>query len=1225
MPPFDDELDGAKDAVDDAGAGAEEIGEGKQKVDQAGDDAADGDQDTADKASNVGHGGADAVRDVDDALKDWGVLDRNDSSISDVADRIDQITEDVFGKKQAPDSLPPVRYRLFFGRKDDITSGLMDGVENLFDDGLGVADSLLEAGADALGVGDYLGTDPFSSVMQKHSPFAEDPAELDAAESIWSVVQVRCEEGLNVVWRCELLLAADEVRDADLEDELDQTAAAGGLVDQVAGPIKSAIGAVQQIKGVVDGDPSAPAPTSPLAKRVAGIKDAASRLGSAGGIGDALGAVSDLVFGADDGASPDGPVYVNVPLDPASFLGQTCSLRISREFLTADRDRPNDVPGYAFTARYLTGVVVEMDDLGARQPKLPPGTTSTAVRTRYVRLVVMPELAKLALRRDHRVFNELPAISIVREVLRSAGVYGYLPDIPGVGAATDALGDLVSNVPFVGNAAADMVSGQFLKLMPPPSSSAGLARAGAKLPVEDWTQEREMCVQYGETDLDFVRRLLEEEGIHFTFSCRRGFERLVLVHDPSELDEAGTVDGRPVPYYWPHWQPRAAVETVTAVREWRKLRPARVTLRDFSFSEADQRATELAEPADGTTGAMLAFPAEASTAFGERYEVPGKYPFQYRDEDDAFHYATYGAGPHDRKLALLRLEEEAAGNRRVTLTSDLVGAGADTNVRLRGASFDRDGIPQPPTDGPPPADRIVVERVRWTGAGRDGAGALGGPRFAVIASAPQYASEITGWWIDPNVPAMTPVRPPRRTPKPKITSLTTATVVDWTGDHDEDEEIEHEHPESVRVRVRFHWDRRGELPLGILPPIGYIAQRGASCWCRVAQAWAGDDFGVLFVPRVGAEVIVAFEHGDPDRPVIVGSLYDGEHPVPQPGREVAREGFTPPKAAAVQLSTIATRTSPWDEDDGVASELTFDDTVQKERVFLKAGRHLVEEVYGEHALVVGAAQTNEVGRDHGEIVERRQQLTIDGNRDKTVGRGQVETIRGSRDVRVGGAQKVLVTRMHAETVEGVVALVGKGDRELVVYGDRITEVGDPRGPEPIAHDRHEVTGNKTCTIQGTFRVRAKSLALGQPGDGDDAPDARLTSGPAEEDGAPELVATAENGYRLCADGEVRIVSNEASVELLATEGLTGKSTTYVLELGAPASGGVTLWHPDRVEVHTRRASLVASGTEISLEARDQAPALAVVAASGVRVSGRTGVVDAREEISVASALQTVGE
>ena len=93
MPLSDDEIDAIEKPVDDLGAAAKNVGEGKQDVDQGIDDAQDGDQDTADKASNVGHGGADALREGDEALKDLGILDGNDGTLSNIADRIDSLTE----------------------------------------------------------------------------------------------------------------------------------------------------------------------------------------------------------------------------------------------------------------------------------------------------------------------------------------------------------------------------------------------------------------------------------------------------------------------------------------------------------------------------------------------------------------------------------------------------------------------------------------------------------------------------------------------------------------------------------------------------------------------------------------------------------------------------------------------------------------------------------------------------------------------------------------------------------------------------------------------------------------------------------------------------------------------------------------------------------------------------------------------------------------------------
>ena len=68
--------------------------------------------------------------------------------------------------------------------------------------------------------------------------------------------------------------------------------------------------------------------------------------------------------------------------------------------------------------------------------------------------------------------------------------------------------------------------------------------------------------------------------------------------------------------------------------------------------------------------------------------------------------------------------------------------------------------------------------------------------------------------------------------------------------------------------MQFHWDRLG----------GNDAQ--SSCWLRVAQPNASGGWGGVFVPRIGQEVVVAFEEGDPDRPLIIGSVYNGEHPPP---------------------------------------------------------------------------------------------------------------------------------------------------------------------------------------------------------------------------------------------------------------------------------------------------------------------------------------------------------
>src|SRR5262249_40324366 len=62
--------------------------------------------------------------------------------------------------------------------------------------------------------------------------------------------------------------------------------------------------------------------------------------------------------------------------------------------------------------------------------------------------------------------------------------------------------------------------------------------------------------------------------------------------------------------------------------------------------------------------------------------------------------------------------------------------------------------------------------------------------------------------------------------------------------------------------VQFHWDREGKK------------NADSSCWIRVAQVWAGKSWGAFFWPRIGHEVVVIFEEGDPDQPLIIGSVYN---------------------------------------------------------------------------------------------------------------------------------------------------------------------------------------------------------------------------------------------------------------------------------------------------------------------------------------------------------------
>src|SRR5207253_287445 len=133
--------------------------------------------------------------------------------------------------------------------------------------------------------------------------------------------------------------------------------------------------------------------------------------------------------------------------------------------------------------------------------------------------------------------------------------------------------------------------------------------------------------------------------------------------------------------------------------------------------------------------------------------------------------------------------------------------------------------------------------------------------------------------------------------------------------------------EHNRVRVRFHWDR--------------TPAAGAAVYCRVAQGWTGNSFGAWYLPRVSQEVVVGFEEGDPDRPVVLGSVYRGNAAPP----------FDPAESKTVGgLKTRSTR----DPDQSHYHELSFEDAAGREQIrMVSQGDFNVHVKRHEHTVVDG--------------------------------------------------------------------------------------------------------------------------------------------------------------------------------------------------------------------------------------------------------------------------------
>jgi type VI secretion system secreted protein VgrG len=257
------------------------------------------------------------------------------------------------------------------------------------------------------------------------------------------------------------------------------------------------------------------------------------------------------------------------------------------------------------------------------------------------------------------------------------------------------------------------------------------------------------------------------------------------------------------------------------------------------------------------------------------------------------------------------------------------------------------------------------------------------------------------------VPADVPWHPPRSTPRPRVHGTQSALVVGVAG-----EEISTD--AQGRVKLHFYWDRYSARNLN------------SSCWVRCSAAIAGNGWGHLAVPRIGQEVLVDFLEGDPDRPVVVGRVYNGERPPPcDPGRNGG---------------VVSGMRSKTHKGSGY-NALTMDDTTGKELISIHAQYDMDTVVEHDERVRIGHDRTETVGHD--------ETITIGANRTERVGAsetGSVGTTRtwqvGTNDsLTVGGARTETVAQMSTETVGAVKALTIGAAYQISVGGVLNATVG----------------------------------------------------------------------------------------------------------------------------------------------------------------------------------------
>ncbi|WP_422418955.1 type VI secretion system tip protein TssI/VgrG [Pseudomonas sp. GZD-222] len=180
-------------------------------------------------------------------------------------------------------------------------------------------------------------------------------------------------------------------------------------------------------------------------------------------------------------------------------------------------------------------------------------------------------------------------------------------------------------------------------------------------------------------------------------------------------------------------------------------------------------------------------------------------------------------------------------------------------------------------------------------------------------------------------------RPQLATRKPSINGPQTAIIVGPPGEEIYTDEL-------GRVKVQFHWDRYGQF------------NDHSSCWVRVAQAGASGGFGSIQIPRVGDEVVVVFLDGNPDRPLIMGSLYNSQN--------------TPPWSLPANKTQSGFLTRSMKGDGGTANFFRFEDKAGAEQIIMHAERNMDTEIELDESHDVGNNRRITVGGTHTEIVKK---------------------------------------------------------------------------------------------------------------------------------------------------------------------------------------------------------------------------------------------------------------
>lgn len=501
---------------------------------------------------------------------------------------------------------------------------------------------------------------------------------------------------------------------------------------------------------------------------------------------------------------------------------------------------------------------------------------------------------------------------------------------------------------------------------------------------------REYCVQYRESDFDFISRLLEEEGISYHFLHEK--DRHTLVLRDSNAGHKATPGAERIPFIPPDANEAPREEHL---REWtieRTVQSGSFTVNDFDFEtpQADLRAAF----AQAKPHARAEFKQyDPLAGFVDAHDV------KEGSEGDP------RAKARAELFARVRLEELQAGFERVEATGNHRGVAA-------GALFELAEHPREDMN-----TEYLITRVEHRAyvPGYDAAD------DSDEDEVPLYDMRMVV------LPMTVPFRPARITPRPVIAGPHAGLVVGADGDEIMTDQF-------GRVKVRFPWD------------VNSTGKDDCGCWVRVSQPIAGAGWGALFLPRVGQEVLVEFVEGDPDRPMITGRVYNGTNlpPFGLPGG-ATQSGYLSRSSkggGAANANELRFEDKTGSElffehaEKDMSTEVENDQTIWVGNDRTKTvDRNQAEEVKGSKRILVRGSHTENIEKTMSLKVDGSEDETIGGSRTIDVGANHTETIAGIQGVTVGGAAAWSVGGAGSINFGGVGAITVGGNLTFGVGGN----------------------------------------------------------------------------------------------------------------------------------------------------------------------------------------------